>query len=85
MLKLHGDMPQAQRTSSFVAFSQVWLGACKPAWAERPQQTDCLCIALPMLQAPCAVLLCTDVAARGLDFPDVTVIIQYDVPGAPAE
>ncbi|GFH11993.1 RNA helicase [Haematococcus lacustris] len=54
MLKLHGDMPQAQRTSSFVTFSE----------------------------APCAVLLCTDVAARGLDFPDVTVIIQYDVAGA---
>ncbi|EFJ48669.1 hypothetical protein VOLCADRAFT_60342, partial [Volvox carteri f. nagariensis] len=31
------------------------------------------------------VLLCTDVAARGLDFPNVTTIIQYDVPGAPAE
>ncbi|KAL6759792.1 P-loop containing nucleoside triphosphate hydrolase protein [Haematococcus lacustris] len=57
LLKLHGDMPQAQRTSSFVTFSE----------------------------APCAVLLCTDVAARGLDFPDVTVIIQYDVPGAPSE
>jgi len=36
-------------------------------------------------QAQSAVLLCTDVAARGLDFPDVTTIIQYDVPGAPAE
>ncbi len=31
------------------------------------------------------VLLCTDVAARGLDFPNVTTIVQYDVPGAPAE
>jgi hypothetical protein len=36
-------------------------------------------------QAQRAVLLCTDVAARGLDFPDVTHILQYDVPGAPAE
>ena len=36
-------------------------------------------------QAKNAVLLCTDVAARGLDFPDVTHIVQYDVPGAPEE
>ncbi|KAJ3331007.1 ATP-dependent RNA helicase dbp7 [Blyttiomyces sp. JEL0837] len=27
-----------------------------------------------------AVLICTDVAARGLDLPDVTHVIQYDMP-----
>lgn len=32
-----------------------------------------------------AVLLCTDVAARGLDFPKVTCIIQYDSPGEASE
>ena len=31
------------------------------------------------------VLMCTDVAARGLDFPEVTTIIQYDAPGEAAE
>lgn len=31
------------------------------------------------------VLLCTDVAARGLDFPAVSHIVQYDPPGSPAE
>jgi ATP-dependent RNA helicase DDX31/DBP7 len=31
------------------------------------------------------VLMCTDVAARGLDFPEVTTIIQYDPPGEAAE
>ena len=31
------------------------------------------------------MLLCTDVAARGLDFPEVTTIIQYDAPGEAAE
>lgn len=32
-----------------------------------------------------ALLLCTDVAARGLDFQDVTCIIQYDPPGEAAD
>ena len=31
------------------------------------------------------VLLCTDVAARGLDFSGVSVIIQFDPPGEPTE
>ncbi|BEI90298.1 uncharacterized protein CcaverHIS019_0303680 [Cutaneotrichosporon cavernicola] len=30
-----------------------------------------------------AVLLCTDVAARGVDFPDIDVVIQYDAPTDP--
>lgn len=30
-----------------------------------------------------AVLLCTDVAARGVDFEDVDVVIQYDPPTDP--
>ena len=32
-----------------------------------------------------ALLLCTDVAARGLDIPKVTHILQYDPPGDPNE
>ncbi|KAJ6820071.1 DEAD-box ATP-dependent RNA helicase 17 [Iris pallida] len=32
-----------------------------------------------------ALLLCTDVAARGLDFPKVRSIIQYDSPGEASE
>ena len=31
------------------------------------------------------VLLCTDVAARGLDMPSVQTIVQYDPPSDPAE
>jgi hypothetical protein len=36
-------------------------------------------------QAPAALLLCTDVAARGLDFPAVTAILQHDPAGEPSE
>lgn len=32
-----------------------------------------------------SLLLCTDVAARGLDFPEVRCIIQYDSPGEATE
>ena len=36
-------------------------------------------------KCPAGVLLCTDVAARGLDFPAVTDIVQFDPPGEAAE
>eukprot|EP00897_Mesotaenium_endlicherianum_P002092 jgi/Mesen1/1910/ME000143S00967 len=36
-------------------------------------------------EATSGVLLCTDVAARGLDFPSVTCIVQYDPPGEAAD
>lgn len=40
---------------------------------------------LMRVQATRCVLLCTDVAARGLDFPAVSCILQYDPPGEAAE
>lgn len=57
VLKLHGNMRQDQRLTSFLTFTKQ----------------------------SAAVLLCTDVAARGLDFPEVTSILQFDPPGAVSE
>ncbi|KFO99144.1 putative ATP-dependent RNA helicase DDX31, partial [Calypte anna] len=37
------------------------------------------------LKSKTGILLCTDVAARGLDLPQVTWILQYNAPASPAE
>ncbi|ORX61934.1 DEAD-domain-containing protein [Hesseltinella vesiculosa] len=50
--RLHGDLPQDVRSSTFQQFNDASNG----------------------------ILLCTDVAARGLDLPNVACIIQYDPP-----
>lgn len=55
LFKLHGNLSQEDRRSTFKAF-------CKSSTG---------------------VLFCTDVAARGLDIPDIHWIIQYDVPSDP--
>jgi ATP-dependent RNA helicase DDX31/DBP7 len=40
---------------------------------------------LDFTKCKAGVLLSTDVAARGLDFPSVTTIVQFDPPGEPSE
>ncbi|CAG8609795.1 21211_t:CDS:2 [Gigaspora rosea] len=52
IFKLHGDLLQRDRTTTFNEFSKSKSG----------------------------ILFCTDVAARGLDLPNVAKIVQYDPP-----
>jgi superfamily II DNA/RNA helicase len=58
----------------------AWLIPACPSLLLPPLFLCVLCV-----QAKSCVLLCTDVAARGLDFPAVSSIIQYDPAGDPAE
>ncbi|XP_029470016.1 probable ATP-dependent RNA helicase DDX31 isoform X2 [Rhinatrema bivittatum] len=49
---------------------------------EQEERTE---VFLEFSKSPSGVLLCTDVAARGLDLPQVTWIVQYNAPSSPAE
>lgn len=59
LLKLHGNLDQPTRISTFNTFIREGKAAAEPI------QT---------------ILFCTDVAARGLDFPNLAGSIQYDAP-----
>ncbi|XP_069465411.1 ATP-dependent DNA helicase DDX31 [Ambystoma mexicanum] len=49
---------------------------------EQKERTE---VFLEFSQCRDGILLCTDVAARGLDLPQVTWIVQYSAPSSPAE
>ncbi|XP_030063633.1 ATP-dependent DNA helicase DDX31 isoform X2 [Microcaecilia unicolor] len=49
---------------------------------EQEERTE---VFLKFSQSSSGILLCTDVAARGLDLPQVTWIVQYNAPCSPTE
>jgi ATP-dependent RNA helicase DDX18/HAS1 len=51
----------------------------------KQKQQKRTCTFFQFCQAKTGTLLCTDVAARGLDIPQVDWIVQYDPPDEPRE
>ena len=90
---IHGDKKQDmwQKHSCFVFV--VNMGGCEgegaapfsPAYRgprlEVPK-SGCLerMLSVPELRGRAAVLVATDVAARGLDIPDITCVVHFDLP-----
>ena len=72
LFSLHGQMVQKRRNAEHLSFKE----ACENIAAQKVNSSE----SQPSKKA---VLLCTDVAARGLDFPNISTIVQFDAPTNP--
>ena len=79
IMGLHGKMVPAKRTGTYDRFVKLEVSDCVL------QHSDLLSSKrLTGGVAQRGVLICTDVAARGIDIPDVDWIVQYDAPKDPS-
>ena len=93
LLALHGRMKQAARETTLQAFADAPAGGTARVRAARQHGARAARLhstrgrvrrQLPSTYAGAGVLLATDIAARGLDIPDVQWVVQYDPPQDPA-
>eukprot|EP00796_Vickermania_ingenoplastis_P008831 gene8831-6214_t len=78
VFKLHGNMPQVDRAAVFHAFK---FGT---AIGRKGRDGPSTSPAIHNKASQKSILFCTDVAARGLDMPDINWIVHYDPPVDPA-
>nr|CAG4710996.1 unnamed protein product [Naegleria fowleri] len=80
LFSLHGQMVQKRRNAEHQSFKT----ACEEISKQQEASSETSNETLPTpTHNKKAVLFCTDVAARGLDFPSISTIIQFDAPTNP--